>query len=195
MLTNTLRIMRALVLTLAAAAALSSCGGSSDAKPQTLPAVSSSPSSVATPNAAARDVPADAKAATSAGAEAFAKYFYAQITTAFATKDPDLIRAISAPGCTSCDNFIRSVTKLRDNNERVENFTVDVIQAVAPAVTDGTARVDVSWMTPDVAIRYDAAGKEIFRDGPYKRVDDEFKLTRQGDGWLVSAVTSLRRVK
>jgi hypothetical protein len=139
-------------------------------------------------------VPAVAKAATSAGAQAFATFFYAQTKRAFESKDPELIRAISAPGCKACDNYIRSITKLRDNNERVENFTVNVLLAVAPAVTGNAARVDVSWSSPQV-IRYDAAGKVLSREGPFKRVDDEFNLLRSRGTWLVAEITPMRRQK
>lgn len=194
-LTNTIRTMRALVLTLAAAFAVSACGGSSGAQPRTLPDVSTSPTASPTADVTAPAVPAEAQAATSAGAEGFARFFYAQLVAAFDRKDPELIRAMSASGCESCDRYIRSLTKLRDNNERVEGFTVAVVDAVAPAVEGDKARVDVSWMTPDVAVRYDANGKVIFRDGPYKRVDDEFKLLRHGNSWLISSLTSLRRVQ
>jgi hypothetical protein len=199
MLTNTLRTMRPLALTLAAAAvtaaALSACAGSSSGQPHTLPPITASASAPVSPSAAAGNVPVDAQAATSAGAEAFAKFFYAQMKRAFETKNPDLIKLISAPECTSCANYVGSVTELRDNNERVENFVVNVTLAVAPALTGSTARVDVTWSSPGPAIRYDASGKEIYRDGPYRRVDDEMKLVRSGDTWLVTSLRSIRRLK
>lgn len=190
----TIRAMRALAWVLAAGAALTGCGGSSADGPRSLPPVSAPATSSPTSQlATGADLPAEARPATSAGAEAFARYFYTQVQRAFETKNPDLVIALSAPGCTSCDNYIRSLTKLRDNNERVENFTVRILVAVAPQVVGPRARVDVSWMTPDVAIRYDVQGREIFRDGPYKRVDDQFNLTYGGAGWRVSAIQSLRR--
>jgi hypothetical protein len=183
--------MRALALTLAASAAvLSACGGSS-AQPRTAPPVSTSPASASSPTPAAADVPADAKAATSAGAEAFAKFFYTQVKLAYQTKNPELIRAISAPGCASCDRYIESITELRDNNERMGDYELKVLVAVAPAVTGDTARVDVSWSSPQV-IRYDANGKILTREGPFKRVDDQFNLVRAADGWRVAQVKSLR---
>lgn len=189
--TNTLPTMRALALTLAATAALvSACGGSSG-EPRTAPPVSTPSAATSSPTPAAAGVPAEAKAPTSAGAEAFAKFFYTQIKLAYETKNPDLVRAISAPGCVSCGRYIDSVTKLRDNNERMSDYALTVLLAVAPAVTDNTARVDVSWSSPQV-VRYDASGKVLDREGPFTRVDDEFKLVRGGDGWLVSQVKSLR---
>ena len=193
---NTIRTMRVLALTLAAVAAVSGCGGSSGDKPRTLPAVtaSSSPSPSAGGTAAASDVPAEAQAPTSAGAEAFARFFYTETKRAFESKNPDLIKAISAPGCTSCDNYIASITLLRDNNERVENFTVTVLSAVAPALAGSTARVDVSWSSPEV-LRYDASGKVIMREGPFKRVDDQMNLVRRGDSWVIAQLKSRRIVK
>src|SRR5690242_17925952 len=110
--------MRALALTLAAAvAALSACAGSSG-EPQTAPPVSTSPASALSPSPAAGEIPAEAKVANSAGAEAFAKFFYTQVKLAYQAKNPDLVRAISAAGCASCERYVQSITKLRDNNER-----------------------------------------------------------------------------
>jgi hypothetical protein len=186
--------MRALALTLAAVAALSACGGSSSGRPQTLPPVSASPAPVTSPTPAAAAVPAAAQAATSAGAEAFARFVYTQIKLAFETKNPDLVRAISAPGCASCDRFVNSITKLRDNNERVENFGMNVMFAVSPAVTGETTRVDVSWSSPEM-IRYDASGKVLTREGPFRRVDDQMNLVRKGDGWLIAQLRALRTQK
>ncbi|MBK5305086.1 MAG: hypothetical protein JJD92_00205 [Frankiaceae bacterium] len=185
--------MRALALTLAAVAALSACGGS-DGEPQTAPPVSSSPVSAASPTPAADDVPAEAKAATSAGAEAFARFFYAQTVRAFETKNPDLIKDISAPGCESCERYVQSVAQLRDNNERIENYVVTVTLAVAPAVTGEAVRVDLTYSLPE-AVRYDASGKVLAREGPFKRVDVQMNLVRSGDTWLVEQAKALRRLK
>jgi hypothetical protein len=41
-------------------------------------------------------------------------------------------------------------------------------------------------------VRYDASGKVINREGPFRRVDDQINLIRQGDGWLIGEVHSLR---
>lgn len=187
--------MRALALTLAAVAvAGSACGGSSE-EPRTAPPVSASPAATASPTPpAASDIPPAARAATSAGAEAFARFFYEQTQRAFETKNPDLLRAISAPGCTACERYIQSVTQLRENNERVENYAVTVLLAVAPAVTGDTARVDLSYALPE-AIRYDAAGKVITREGPFTRVDVQVSLIRSGDRWLVQQTKALRRMR
>jgi hypothetical protein len=185
--------MRALALALAATAALAACGGSSGDKPRTLPAITASPSTspVAAPTPEA-DVPAEAQPATSAGAEAFARFFYAQTVVAFNSKNPDLIALISAPGCTACKNYVDSLTSLRDNHERVDNFKVEIMDAVAPMVTGPEARVIVSFSAPQ-AIRYDANGKVLLKDGPYKRIDEQVSLVRQGDHWLIKEVKALRR--
>jgi hypothetical protein len=192
-MTNTIRTMRALVLTLAATAAVSACGGSSG-QPRSAPPVSTSPAS-ASASSTHPQIPIEAQAATPAGAQAFARFFYSQIGVAFETKNPDLIKALSAPECESCSRFVESVTDLRDSNERVDHFVMEVSLAVAPAMTDNTARVDVTWSSPEAAVRYDARGKEIYRDGPWKRVNDEMKLTRSGGSWLVTSFRSLRREK
>jgi hypothetical protein len=193
MMTNTLRTMRPLALTLAAAAvtaaALSACAGSSSGQPHTLPPITASPLGSPT---ASNDVPAAAKAADTAGATEFAKFFYAQTVVAFNTKDPSIVARISAPGCSACKNYIDSLTRLRDKHERVDNFAVNIIAAVAPLVSGPTARVDVSFSAP-LAIRYDASGKVILKDGPYKRIDEQVDLVRSGDAWLIKEIKALRR--
>jgi hypothetical protein len=183
--------MRALAFALAATAALAACGGSSGDKPRTLPAITSSPSTspVAAPTPEA-DVPAEAQPATSAGAEAFAKFFYAQTNRAFNDKNPDLVRLLSAPGCGACDAYVQSITLLRDNNERVEGYAVNVFQAVAPIVTGPEARVDVSW-SATLTTRYDANGKVLTREGPFRRVNEEVRLVRVRDQWRVVSIKSL----
>jgi hypothetical protein len=187
---NTIRIMRALALALAATGALAACGGSSGGA-RTLPAVTSSPA--ASPSATApavAAVPAEATAATSAGAEAFAKFFYAQVQRAFEAKDPEIVRVLGAPGCGACDAYVASITKLRDNNERVEGYALTVFDAIAPAVTGPRARVDVSWTAP-VVKRLDANGKVIRTEGPFRRVNEQVELLRSGDQWRVQAIKSL----
>lgn len=182
--------MRALALTLAAVAALSGCGGSSAEKPRTLPAITVSPSANPSASQAASDVPAEARPATSAGAEAFATYFYEQTNRAFGEKNPDLVRALSAPGCGACDAYVASIQRLRDRNERVEGYGVHVFQAVAPEVTGNVARVDVSWSATQMK-RYDADGKVIRTEGPFRRVNEQVGLLRTSDGWLVQSIKSL----
>jgi hypothetical protein len=188
---NTLRIMRALALALVATASLAACGGSSGNSPRTLPAVTASPSlspaAAPTPQA---DVPAEAQPATSAGAEAFAKFFYAQTNRAFNDKNPELVSLLSAPGCGACDAYVKSIQLLRDNNERVEGYAVNVFQAVAPMVTGPEARVDVSWSAPK-ATSYDANGKATHSEGPFKRVNEEVRLIRINDQWRVQSIKSL----
>jgi hypothetical protein len=191
MMPNTIRTMRALALTLAAVAAVSACGGSSSGQPKTLPPVTTSPIAAATPSAAAAaDVPAAAKAPTSAGAEAFAKFFYAQTNRAFNEKNPELVKALSAPGCGACDAYVGSIQRLLNNNERVEGYAVNVFFAVAPEVGGDTARVDVSWSVPLIK-RFDAQGKVFRTEGPFSRVNEEVGLLRVGDRWLVHSIKSL----
>ena len=186
--------MRALALALVVAGAVSGCGGSSSGAPRTLPAVTPSVSPTAAASAApVVDVPVAARAADSAGAEAFARFVYAQIERGFTARNPALVSAISAPTCAACSRFISSISSLRDQGGRIENFRFRIVSAVAPAVADNAVRVDVTWALPNPAIWYDTKGKVVLRDGPYSRVDDEVSLRRRGESWVVTDMTTMRR--
>lgn len=125
--------------------------------------------------------------ATPQGAADFARHFFAQITKAFATADPTLVSALSRPGCTTCDAYVASLTKLRDNRERVSPVSFTVHFAEAPATDGKTARVDVQYSVP-ASKRYDAAGRVIYTERASVRVNATVKLLRLGSSWRVVEV-------
>lgn len=161
--------------------------GSEPEQPRTLPPISAAPS----PSASAEpEVPPSAQAETPEGAAAFARFFYEQVGRAFAEKDPEIIRRLSAPGCEACTLFVDSLTKLRDNNERASQFSFEVVFAEAPAPTGEEVRVDVIYNTPDIQ-RFDASGKVIYEEAAAQGEQVEMTLTRGGSGWLVKEVRSV----
>lgn len=177
--------MRAFVLSLAAAAALSGCGGSSGNQPRTLPPVSPS----ASPPPVASEMPTGIAAPTPEGATEFAKFFYAQIAQAFTTKNPALIQDISLASCKACQLYIGSITRLRDNNERATGAEFHITFAQAPAVAGDEARVSVIYDTPP-AIRYSASGKALHREPALRGAQDQVILHRRGGSWVVAEVQS-----
>jgi hypothetical protein len=186
-LTNTIRTMRALVLTLAATAAVAGCGGSSSGQPRTLPAVSASPSPSAVPSVA----PTGINAPTPQGAADFARYVYAQIERAFATKDPALIQALSTPACDSCNNLIASLKRVVANNEHVVGYRITVQAAVAPATTATTARVDVIRETTGGEF-ISAAGRVVLREPALHGIEERMDLVRAGGTWRVAQIVRVR---
>lgn len=162
------------------------CSGGSD-KTVTLPTLTPSETAAsASPSA----VPSAAIAATPQGAAAFARYFYQQIEQAFAKQDPSLIAALSDASCQTCNNYIRSVTTLRDERQRIEGKLVfTILLAEAPATDGKTARVDVIWSTP-ANKRYDSAGRLIHSQEPLSRVEETLELRRAGHSWMVQQVVA-----
>jgi hypothetical protein len=163
-------------------AGIAGCGGSAGS-PQALPSLSPAASASPSPS----PVPTGVQAPTAQGAADFARNWYAQIEKAFATKDPGLVEALSAPGCETCARYIASLKKLRQNNERATGATFKLIFAEAPAVAGDTADVSVMYDAPE-AIRYDSAGNVIRREPAMKGVQEQVVLRRSGTSWLVVEV-------
>ena len=78
---------------------------SADAEPGTLPPLTASPSTTATPV----QVPAEAQAHTAQGADAFVRFFFAQMNVAFSTSNPDLIRQLSNDGVRDVQNYAKAL--------------------------------------------------------------------------------------
>lgn len=177
--------LRAVACVVALTAALAACA-SEPRVPSTLPSLSAAPSS--SPSPSPSPTPSAISAATPEGASAFARHWYAEVQAAFATRDPERLRALSAPGCRACDQFVRSVTRLRDENERVDDYRIEVIAAEAPALADqSTVEVTVVYNT-NGATRYDAGGNVIRRDPAREFVEQILVLTRAGASWKVAEV-------
>jgi len=179
--------VRARVLTLAAVAALSACGGSSG-QPKTLPPVTTRPSaSVAAPSAAATGI----NAPTPQGATEFAKFFYGQVERAFATRDASLIASISEANCKSCNNLISSIKAAIEKHARIEGFHVTVTTAVAPVTAGTTARVDIVRNSDGVTF-LDPDGQVLAHEAPLHGIEERMDLVRGHTGWRVAQITRVR---
>lgn len=191
MLTNTIRTMRALALTLALTAALAGCGGSSADKPQTLPPVTVSPS--ASPSPAASPIPSGINAATPQGASEFVKYYFAEISRAFRLRDPAIVQNLSLPTCKTCKLYVDSIGGIRDRNERFVSPGFRFTFAVAPADTGrgATARVDIGYVYGG-GVFYDAGGKVLARE-PREALEEQVALARGEAGWRVATIKRVAR--
>ena len=126
-----------LAVPLAASMLLAGCGGdakpdaSSSSSPTSSPTTSSTPTS--SPTAAGPkvdpNIPAAARANTGAGAEAFTKYFFAQLNVAWATPKAGLVAALSVPACKTCAAFEGTATELEAKRQhyRGDVFSVSSI--------------------------------------------------------------------
>lgn len=163
-------------------AALVACSGGGG-KAVVLPKISASSPASASPD----PVPTAAKAPTPEGAAAFARFFYARVTEAFAAKDPSLLAVLSEPGCKTCQRYLASLTRLRDRNERVTPVVFQILFAEAPSNNGMTARVDVQYNAP-ATTRYDSSGRVIYQEKAAARVNETVELVRRAGAWKIAEI-------
>lgn len=170
------------------AATLTACSGSGGAaEPTSLPPITTS----ASPTPTVPTVPAEATAATPEGSIAFTRFFYARLEKAYATADPGLIAALSAPGCRSCANYIGSLTALRNEGGRVPGYTITVIalEALAGSSYPNAANV-LAVLSDSEYVELNAQGREVAREPARPKSVNNVDLVRSGAGWLVKEVTA-----
>lgn len=156
-------------------------------EPSALPTLGPSPSA----STAVEPTPTGIDAPTPEGAGAFARHWYAEIEAAFATRDPERVVVLSDPACEVCLRYVQSVRKLRDNDERVDGYAIEVLAAESPAGAGqgGSARVTAVYKTSG-ATRYAADGSVILEEPPYDLIEEELLLVRDGDSWKVQEVAA-----
>ncbi|MCW2548619.1 MAG: hypothetical protein JWN96_3079 [Mycobacterium sp.] len=160
---------------------IAGCGGPSNA-PAQLPKVGVQQA------AAVATLPATATADTPAGAAAFTRFFYAQVTAAFATRNPELIRRYATAACATCNRYAGSVDRLVHERQRVTPVLFWIRFAESPADDDAaTARVDVQYDAP-ASSRYDARGRLILSEKEALRVNRTVTLQRFARGWKVQGI-------
>jgi len=129
-----------LAIPVAASMLLTACGG--EAKPtasastttSATPTTTAAPTTSASPTATVStkvdpNIPAAARAHTPAGAEAFTKYFFAQLNRSWAEADPSLLPPLSEPGCKTCGAFASSAASYRAKKQHYkgEVFTITFV--------------------------------------------------------------------
>ncbi len=176
--------IRVSVVALTMLCAVSACADELE-KPPTLPGVTPAPSASASPSAS--PAPREIAAPDAAGASAFGRYFYEQIEVGFATRDPGTVSSLSSPECVICKRYIDSITNLRDNGERVDDYTIAVIAADAPAISGDTARVTVVY-NDSASTRKNAQGAVLDSEEGREKVAAELILRRSGQSWIVTEV-------
>ena len=181
-------VMRVGVAGVLLALLASACGGSSESGPRVLPSVSVSPSA----SASASAVPTGINAPTAQGAADFVRFFYAEITRAFAERDPSIVSALSLPSCKTCKLYIDSIASIRAKNQRVEGGGFRITFAVAPGDAGATATVDVGFDFGAARI-VDAGGRVVRSDPAQPRQEDQVALHRVGDVWRVATIKSVQQ--
>ncbi|WP_141788827.1 DUF6318 family protein [Oryzihumus leptocrescens] len=177
-------------VTLSALVLTTGCGG--QAKPEASSSrpvptagtmtTASSPATSPTP-AIDPDMPAAARAHTPAGAEAFARYFFAQFNASLQQAKPDLLGGLASDACKSCQAFIDTAVEYRTNGQHYsgEPFTVATVGAIDQQGNDET-RVLVSGVQHPGAV-VDASGK-IVQQTKYQKGQFSVHLKWINGAWV-----------
>lgn len=164
---------------------LASGCSTSEAGPRSLPTLTSTPTP--TPTRSPVVVPADARANTAQGADAFVRFFFAQLNVAFSTSDPTIIREMSNDECQTCANYAKALDASRADKEFLVGDSFVVIDvAAAPLQARGTI-VEVLGRTPARQI-VDAAGRVVTQLPVGGKFHMQVAVKRQVSGWLVSGM-------
>jgi hypothetical protein len=142
------------------AVGLVGCSGASTGAPRTstvtvTPTASATPSPSVSPSPA---LPAAAQQPTRAGAQAFARYFFAVYNYAFWTADPAPLKAISDKDCVFCASSIDAVRAIQQEQDVAQGGRIEVLVAVA-APGDPQERLLVNMSL------YQESGRTLSRQG------------------------------
>lgn len=129
-------------------------------------------------------VPAAAEPATPRGAEAFTRFWYAEITRAWAELDPSIVQRLSAPGCRVCQRYVESMTEVKRAGQTVDPVTFDLAFVEAQGISANRTRVLVIYSAPVTRV-YDRSGRVVRTEAAIRRGQDTLELQRQGQSWRV----------
>ena len=180
--------MKAALLLLLAVSACTSSGPA----PTTLPTLgpSASPTVTAVPAVTGPPVvaPAGTAAATSEGAVAFARFFYAQVESAYTRHDATLIRTHSLVTCAACTRWAAEVEAAGRAGQCVTGVVFDITGATAPALVGTTVTVRVAYSQP-AGHRYDRAGGQVAGTAARPAAVELLGLTRTQGAWKVASAS------
>lgn len=199
MSTSVVRVRGASAAVLAVALLTAGCSGGSDpatsstSKRPTSSSTSSSPSSSSssspsatssTTSAAPVDLPAAAKAHTTKGAEAFARYYTESIGHGLLTADSGTLQALSSPDCVACQGLIELVDGYKRKQQHADK------QAMAVGYTKVDPRSTRDRVIVDVLA--DDAAYNIVRDDGTKvaavkgeKFDLRYTVAWRANRWVV----------
>ncbi|WP_207555714.1 DUF6318 family protein [Intrasporangium flavum] len=180
-----------------AVASLAACTGSDPAPAQTSAQVpstttsttTSTPPATATTNAGPAfpaGLPDAAKTKDKAGAEAFAKYFVAQVNRSWRIPDPSPIEALCVPSVPSCDNLAQTARDLKKASARWREDAIEVQRATTLSASSVEARVDATiHQRPGVIVGTDGKVRGQKTEKVFRNI---FQLAWTDRGWMVSDI-------
>jgi hypothetical protein len=181
---------------LAASMVLTGCGGDSKPDASSPRTTSASPTTASTPTASASatasrttdpNIPAAARAHTPAGAEAFVKYFYAQLNIAWNRPKTGLISSLSASTCRTCAAFEGSAADLAFKHQHYQGDAY----AVATIASVGKDEWLVVGEQPPGAV-IDSNGAVVKRKTAAQESKFVVAIEWSSGGWRINEIKVLK---
>ncbi|GAA2154328.1 DUF6318 family protein [Humibacillus xanthopallidus] len=134
-------------------------------------------------------IPAAARPETMAGGEAFARFYIAQVNQAYTTADPGALRGLSTQACKTCEQFVATAAKFREDGVHHDSPSLKVTSATA--TTFAANRREVTAFVNQAAVRVvDGGGKAVSRTSEAKGA---FLLTLAFDShWRVTRLQTAK---
>jgi Family of unknown function (DUF6318) len=183
-----------LAVPLVASMLLSGCGGSDELDASHSSTATSSPTSTAPPTTSAPttstaspttdpNIPAAARAHTTAGAEAFVRYFYSQLNAAWSKPQGGLISSLSATTCKTCAALEGSAVDLASRHQRYQGevFAVGTVGAI------GKSEILVAGEQPPGAV-VDIKGSVVRRKATAQKAKFIVSVAWSSGGWRVHEI-------
>lgn len=179
--------MRGLAAAVVGLAVLASGCSTGDDPPSTLPPITATPSPTPTPV----PTPTGINAATPEGANAFTRYWFAELNAAFTSRESARLRSMSSADCEFCNNFLVAIDNLRRDRQRVTGGTFQLFFVEAPPIEPDGVVLDIAYSRA-ASVRVDASDRPVASGAPNPKQLAQVKLVRAAGGWRFDA---LRLVK
>lgn len=131
--------------------------------------------------------PPEADRPDGAGAEAFARYWYAELNAAYDSMKTDRLAAVSQPSCQTCQNYIESIDRAKREGERYEGGEVTIMQTV-PAPPDNEVLSVLVNYNANEGKAYDRDNHLILNAPARTNAAVDFQAKRAGDHWVAAEV-------
>lgn len=169
------------------AAGLAAC---TDDEPAPRPSITAPPSTGAsspTPSATATaTAPVAPKAEpTPKSAEAFVKYFWDVYNYSYTARDSRNFNEISGPDCAFCNDTIRAINELLDDDHYIRGSDVRLGVAVAPPTDPADGLIVATVISEHPGRIVTASGSTVSRTKGVRNMKSEIALDWTARGWIV----------
>jgi hypothetical protein len=138
-----------------------------------------------------RGIPAEARVASAAGAEAFVRYFVKQWNVAWTGPRAGILSPLCHPSSDACAVYEKTATQLRQEGHHYNGDPVTIKSVKITAVTKARMADLLTVMVQEPRSEVDKAGK-VYRTEKRKEFGARFVLLHNGGTWSVSFIQSAK---